>query len=98
MHHQGLQWSFWCRRVMFDPVDEMLPVVTVAPAEQRAKKKMRPIFSVSALTDRCLQTLIFISAREEKDGSFLSILRITLHTQVLPNIFRSRALWVLYVS
>lgn len=70
---------------MFDPVDEMLPVVTVPPAEQRAKKKMRPIFSVSALTCRCLQTLIFISAREEKNRSFLSILRITPHAWALPN-------------
>ncbi|TNN53895.1 hypothetical protein EYF80_035872 [Liparis tanakae] len=34
------------RRVMFDTVDEVLPPVTHAPAEQRAEKKMRPMFSV----------------------------------------------------
>ena len=80
---------------MFDPMDEMLPVVTVGPAEQRAKKKMRPIFSASTLTDRCLQTPIFISAREEENRSFLSILRITLHAWALPNLYECGALWVL---
>lgn len=50
---------------------------------------MRPI-----VTDRCLPTLIFISAREEETGNFLSILRITLQAWVLPNLHRRRSLWV----
>lgn len=83
---KGCKWSFYCLWVMFDPVDEMLPVVTVAPAERWARKKMRPIFSVSTRTYRCLQTLIFISAREEQTRSFLSILRITLRAWALPNL------------
>ena len=84
---------------MFDPVVEMLPVVTVAPAEQRAKEKMRPIFYVSvSLHYRCLQKLIFISAREMKNMRFLWV--FSDYRWILrrcQNLYE-RILWVVNVS
>lgn len=72
---------------MFEPMDEILPVVTFGPSQNNVpKKKMRPILPANAHTDRCLQTLIYISAREKETRYFFkSILRIAVNARAMPN-------------
>lgn len=42
--HQALQWSFSCLWVMCEPTDKILPVLTVALAEQSAKEENENYF------------------------------------------------------
>lgn len=89
MQHQALKWScFWA---MCELVDEILLVVIVAPAEQRAKNE----WDLFSLWELYLQTLIFISTREEKTRNFLSIFRKTLQAWPVPTLYNSRVRWVL---
>lgn len=51
---------------MFDSMVENLPVVSVSPAEQRAKKKMRPIFSECSHAQVLTNTDLYFSKGGEK--------------------------------
>lgn len=66
---QGSQWSFYCLWVMFEQMDEILPVVTFGPAEQRAKKENETYF-LSECSYRQVLTntdLYFSKGREKKE-------------------------------
>lgn len=65
---------------MFDPADEVLPAVTVAPVEQRAKRENEIHFLSQCSHIQVLSnTNLYLSKVGEEKLSILSILRITWH-------------------
>lgn len=79
---------------MFDTVVEIFPVVSVALTEQSQKENETHFLSECSYVQVLTNTDLYFSKGRE-NRSFLSILRITLDASVLPNLYESKALWVL---
>lgn len=60
------------------------------PGRTKSQKRKWDPFSQSVLMYRCLQTLMCISAREEKNSSFASIFRTTLDAWAQPNVYERK--------